>query len=88
MLQDQHPMTFFPSKTRYRLLEKGEAPPKIVAKYRLYRGTRLAGMGLPLVMHDESGRYICRSWIDTFLSPPKLVREVYEVYRLGSDREG
>jgi|GEM_PF-5822952 len=82
-------MTFF-TKTRYRLVEKGvgEVPQEVIAKYRLFKGSRLTGLGFPGVLHDEEGRYICRRWIDTLSDPPKLIWEIYEAYKLGPEGKG
>ncbi|GBC69913.1 hypothetical protein HRbin01_01619 [archaeon HR01] len=80
-------MAFFPTKTRYRLVEKGvgEVPEEVVRRYGLYRRSRLAGLGLPGVLHDEKGRYICKTRIDIFRDPPQPVWEVYEVFKVGSE---
>jgi len=82
-------MSFF-TKTRYRLVEKGvgEVPQEIIAKYKLFRGSRLTGLGFPGVLHDDEGRYICRRRIDTISDPPQLIWEIYEAYKLGSDGKG
>jgi len=82
-------MAFFMPKTRYRLLEKGygEVPPEIIAKYQLTRRSRLVGLGIPGVMHDPNGKYVCQIRLDVSVDPPTLAWEVYEIFKVDTPKQ-
>jgi len=76
-------------KTRYRLLVKGwgEVPKDVVAKYGLTRHSRLVSLGIPGVLHDPDGKYVCQVRLDVTANPPTLAWELYEILRMDEEKK-